>query len=544
MTGDDAENPTSVEQNLFLLDRPEEMEAATSNTMPRPLLCLYGMNGMTLALPMTALLFIVNTHVQMPLELLPTYAAVAFLPYSLKPFHGYLTQRIARPDQRHIVLGCMLSINAILVACTALIPPGGVLVCFLVAFLREFACAFADFLLGVTLVDTYCRPDSAATLQAQAATARNVGSLIAHGGAWAFFHGVREINRTSATVLLLATTVVTLASSGIALVYQVGRKSSSLLPLGASSYDGSEEDENVRDDDSAFDEMDVCEGPPSDASIPSTQSAPSSSFSNAALIILLQSTIILICLRGPIEGASSIAWNLLVWTSLVALLVTAYGKCRFFRWEATYTVGLFLILRHIIPSISFIMNSFIYEVLQNRPAFLQSLSVASMAITALSSWSYGKVSSFHSHSSNLHRVIVVTTVLAAVASLGNLAIVQWLPHLSSLKQTLLMLTVTTVTTFIDEWSFLPDVILATVSVVDRTSQGDVAMEYGSLVSCINFGDQIGALLAGPLISVIGMKRENNWQHLDVLVELCALLTFLSAGLVRMLPNDKPREGPL
>eukprot|EP00797_Seminavis_robusta_P028411 Sro551_g164830.2 (179) ;mRNA; f:19048-19584 len=58
--------------------------------------------------------------------------------------------------------------------------------------------------------------------------------------------------------------------------------------------------------------------------------------------------------------------------------------------------------------------------------------------------------------------------------------------------------------------------------------------YGSLVSCIEFGDQIGAILATPLVTALNITRENNWHNLDVMIELCSGIGVLSAGMFVLL----------
>jgi hypothetical protein len=141
-----------------------------------------------------------------------------------------------------------------------------------------------------------------------------------------------------------------------------------------------------------------------------------------------------------------------------------------------------------------------------------------------------------------------------------------------------------ITTWTSEWKFLPDVVLATItSVEDVTSairpspnptvnnfennhnddessstcsqedeqsasaraspniqslqqqqQQKVGLQYGSLISCIDFGGQIGALLVGPLVALIGTSRENEWAHLDLLLQICSFAMLLPLLLLVVL----------
>jgi len=59
--------------------------------LTQPLSLLFAINGITLALPMTSYMYIVNSQVATPLSLLPTYVALTFLPSSLKPLYAFLS---------------------------------------------------------------------------------------------------------------------------------------------------------------------------------------------------------------------------------------------------------------------------------------------------------------------------------------------------------------------------------------------------------------------------------------------------------------------
>ena len=51
-------------------------------------------------------------------------------------------------------------------------------------------------------------------------------------------------------------------------------------------------------------------------------------------------------------------------------------------------------------------------------------------------------------------------------------------------------------------------------VLRQNESASIGIQYGSLLSCIDFGGQLGALLAAPLVTWVGTSRDNDWLHLD------------------------------
>ena len=133
-----------------------------------------------------------------------------------------------------------------------------------------------------------------------------------------------------------------------------------------------------------------------------------------------------------------------------------------------------------------------------------------------------------------------------------------------------------VTSVVGEWVFLPSVVLATTSImlepttpacelvpthddeeqVLRSSyqhssprkscclestSSTTAMQYGILISCIDFGDQIGSWLMVPLVAALGISRENEWEHLDLLILVTSALSLLPILLLPIL-REKGAEG--
>ena len=112
--------------------------------LPMPLRILFALNGFSLAFPTTALMYVVNTRVEMSLALLPTYGAIAFLPNSLRPLYACLS----RTPFRDYHLAFLLTTSAISIALTALIPENGIVLCFILAFVRGVTSSWPEFLLG------------------------------------------------------------------------------------------------------------------------------------------------------------------------------------------------------------------------------------------------------------------------------------------------------------------------------------------------------------------------------------------------------------
>jgi hypothetical protein len=573
-------------------------------SLPLPLQSLFGLNGLSLSLQSLALMYIVNTRVAIPLPYLPTYGAIAFLPYSLKPAYAYLSQGLPR---QWLLVG-LLTTNFLSIVLTALIPSGapGVILCFVAAFLRGVTDSWAEFCLGLTLIDHAQRHASvepyaklAALFQSQAATARNFGAFVATFLTCLLFvqralfsPDVTQLSSAVANAMLVTTGLLNVAGALVAWNYQSVfcplPKSAMFHPLPLETSDGIIRDGIVRDEESNLCGDDASSHP-SYSSNEDTDSIGSASSDialrpssnpfnkrgNIVLVGLLQLTIIVFSLRTPItEWTSHMAWNVMIISLLLGLVLTGVAiYCFSTSWRQTsHRVGLFLILRHAFPSDSIIMGSFMYSLFSSSPLKLQLLSLVGMAVTTLSSWSYGKLLSKYSSGRQLQVVIAGTTILAGLVSLSNIALV----HVQGPVLLLLVALLCRVaTSFTGEWSFLPDVVLATTSLsvqekspchvemtqilqsdhpchdeddnhaVDNNHAGDtqaaVAMEYGTLISCIDFGDQLGALLGGPLVAILGISRENNFAQLDHLILVCSILGFLSLGFLGLLNSNNEQQ---
>ena len=261
----------------------------------------------------------------------------------------------------------------------------------------------------------------------------------------------------------------------------------------------------------------------------------------------------------------------------------------------TFRVGLFLVLKNAVPSDSAILASFFYALFgMNQPLLLQFLSFLGMGVSTLSSWSYSRLFSHRFGSGrSLVGLLAGTCGLASLASLLHIAVFR-VYQASETEEVndefvpsrrLLVIAVVSkfITTFFDEWAFLPELVLATTSVkvpttvastssantMDRSQTGTpdlstlltstinnydstddddqqkrIAMEYGTLVSCIDFGDQLGSLIAAPLVAVWQISRDNGFLHLDRLIVFCSVSNVLiTIGLLPLLWNIGPKTNP-
>jgi hypothetical protein len=65
----------------------------------------------------------------------------------------------------------------------------------------------------------------------------------------------------------------------------------------------------------------------------------------------------------------------------------------------------------------------------------------------------------------------------------------------------------------------------------------IAVEYRTLISCIDFGNQLGSFLPGPIVAMLGISRENNFEHLDCMIFLCSWTSILLFGLLVLLRKN-------
>jgi len=259
-------------------------------------------------------------------------------------------------------------------------------------------------------------------------------------------------------------------------------------------------------------------------------------------------------------------------------------------------VALYLILRHSIPSAG-ILSSYFYSVFRSRPFYLQIMSILGSASATISTWFYEKRLAEHfSGVSKIVAIIIVTTILRSVFSLLNIPILHIIASTedqeadgdgSSVVDFKLWLIAMIVCvqifgSFFTELSFLPSIILATTSIVSHAppppppppnryeierraeidellsvgadsretraaetpSDGwilDDGIQYGFLISCIDFGSQLSDWTSIPLIQALDIRRENGWANLDWLVAISALFAISSLVFLRIIDHKKGIE---
>lgn len=559
-------------QSIDLQLLEEERISEEPKSLSRLLRALFALNGLSLSIQSLSLMYIVNTQVAIPLPFLPTYGAIAFLPYSLKPMYAYLSQYVAR----HRLIVVLLMGNSLSIICTTLIPPGGIFLAFLFAFFRGITDAWAELCLGLTLIDhaRHCGITGSCTkgydvyasrFQAQAATMRNSGSLLGSLVTCllllvrqAVAPNETQLSGKVANALLITTGLLQiigaissfLCREGFQVSHTISTSLFQPIEQNINNAPKCDEESALVDDEDSFPSYSS-----DDEQNDSIDSAPSyHSLSNWVMVALLQTIVVSIALKEPIvECTSHVAWRFMLLSLLLLISIMALAMYSHNWWQRSHGVGLFLILRHAVPSDTLVFASFFYCVFQSDPLLLQLLSFIGRGVTMLSSWSYEKLLSRHSSGREFHLLIAGTTLLAAIASLSNLSVFK---HSSSEHIFWIAVLVKGVTTFSGEWAFLPDVVLATTSLsvkdgtaamsssttgaqrndVESTKKRDI--EYGTLISCIDFGDQIGSLITGPIVAVLGISRENEWKNLDHLIVLCSLASIASLALLKILQVKK------
>ena len=549
-------------------------------SLPLYLRLFFGLNGITLGLEGLGLMFIINSKVELPIPYLPTYGALAFLPYSFKPLYGYLSQKVT---SRFQLFASLLLANAVSLLATLLIPKGGIFLACFVAFLRGVTDSWAELCLGLTLIDsawaqsmTDSRRFDAVTskFQAQSATSRNCGSFLAYGCTFIAFTGrqflftrtSRELNSTDAHILLISSASLQLAGA----VYACFHRDIFQVPGGITQEFSSVQQDNdhgdsdggllvdemssLRDDENSYSSCSSANDD-ADGAFLLTPSRPLQSGSslfryNYALVVLLQITVLILAMQRPIvEISSHLLWKVSLMSCLLVTILVGLASIYDKLWAASHSVGLYLILKHAIPSDSMVLGAYFYSLFQASPGLLQGLALLGSGITTLSSWSYGRYMSNYNSGGKFLILIAATTILASAASLGNVIVFRQ-SHSEHLVG--IVVFVKSLESFFAEWEFLPDTVLAATSLsltdfhtpnainpcLDDPRNGNVGVKYGALISCIDFGDQLGSLVSGPLVVFLGISRENNFAHLDHMIFVCFYFRILALLLLVLLKNKR------
>ena len=535
-----------------------------------PLQCLFGFNGAFLQLPGLPMMFIINDLVEMPLELLGAYGAISFLPWSFKPLYAIMDCWWSQKSRRHFLLAIMLMICGLITISMTFIPHKGSLglVMFL-SFSQNVSSAFAEFLLGLTLLDQvevqismqsssvnelerellvgsrisaeYKSIESiSGTLQGQAATCRNAGSLASATGLLLILvsRGMSlEMNYQLAALLLLLSGVLALIASLIALFYQVGS-----LPETVKTSRRTASANHVDDIVNHSSSVEILH------SYGNTARAASLSRSEIFAVTLFQVLIIWL-------GLKSIFTNYLVWLGgivllcVVGLLGAVFLKVQtcnladavyksYSAADSSKRTAFFLVLWSAVPSVSYQWYSYSYELFHKEPLLLQVISWVGTAATMGGSYLFSTQLSPHlsNQRCSISRMLALTTLASSSVSLLYAIISIINNHSSETGRNLLFINfasavpIVAISSFVLEIKFLPAVALATSSSLSlaKSPQGCSIPEfarglhYGTLISCINFGDQLGSWLSVPLVHILGIDR-GNWSKMTELIVICAIL---------------------
>jgi hypothetical protein len=200
-------------------------------SLPLLILAINAIHSACFQIEMLPLLHILNTRVKVPVQYLPAYGAIAFLPLSLRPLISFCSSKILHhsticlphnsadgdgQSKHERLLAPIFCFGILSMLGTNSIPANGILACFVWGFIRGIVIAWLDFLLGMVTIElaqslshntaSLSYDDAASFLTAQSRTALNVGTLVST--LLTFFYYLvlgDELNDHSVSFLLSAT---------------------------------------------------------------------------------------------------------------------------------------------------------------------------------------------------------------------------------------------------------------------------------------------------------------------------------------------------
>ena len=540
--------------------------------LPRSLLFLFSLNGIVLALPTVALMEIVNNRVAIPLEYLPAYGAVAFMPASLKPLYSYIiSQVLARkvmPMQWFLAM--LLVLSGVLTAATSFVPKDGVVICFVVAFFRAVATAFPEFFLGTILVG-FARKNSvedgdcvgtegegdvtsmasfsfykaSSLYQSQAASARNLGSFLASAFcavAYFFISSSDGLSYEAVCGFLFAAGCFPLLGAAVVLYPKFAvnlylqsmhsensnhRNSYNAANHENAHYENEEVDASVNISPSGLIPLGGSENKASHLPLHknddtlTSSSSPDSNISSWDIMFLfcLQALLVWMGLYNLFKGMTNV-WGT-IFTILIALMTVIVFRARASSRSSFFLQGstLYLVLKQALPDMGGVWSAYSYFLFSQRPTTLQILFITSSASMFMASWFYSKFFAFL----KIKKTIVLGTIGSALVTLSHICLTQAWRYIDDylFEYICSFVLLSFVSGFIFEIEFIPSIVLATTNIQLSSgeyhriyhnslenSEGDQhfskqtskngcdSFRYGTLVSCIDFGDQIGAWLSG------------------------------------------------
>jgi hypothetical protein len=432
--------------------------------------------------------------------------------------------------------------------------------------------------------------------QGQAATARNFGSLLASLLLLPILimrnqGKTQKISFKFCILLLSLTSAMPLIGAAIVWKYKVGTQSYHQSPPLSSEEETSQEVisflSNIKtsfaiDDDYTIGEECVL--------VPSEKAFPMLSNSEKATIVTLQLLVVWMGLKSVISHPS-------LWMSIFTILLILFLYCAIAStWdfgtktpcststntEAAVTtllqrnVALYLTLVQIMPSASYQWYSYTYYLFGSEPIIIPLLSLVESMATTLGSNVYAQyVAPKVTTRETFIRWTGIATLIYTVTSLLYLLVTvrnSENPESSVWTNFILILPISAITSFCSEIRFLPSVALATStiqfstnifpnvaphdaiplspscssssSVLDTSSHqttirnastkiGNAGLQYGSYISCIDFGDQLGAWTTVPIVAALGITR-GDWSNMTKLILICFFGSFLSLTFLALL----------
>ena len=152
--------------------------ASRTNALPLALLAMYFMLALMETIPLTAYTQWLNTDVKMAQCEQSRFYAVVFLPWSLKPLYGWVSDKFplcGRHRKPYIVVACC---GAALCYVATALWVRSIAGAYAVTLARSCCNSFSELMLGAILVDVVSRdPKNAATIQSVATGTRSFASV-------------------------------------------------------------------------------------------------------------------------------------------------------------------------------------------------------------------------------------------------------------------------------------------------------------------------------------------------------------------------------
>mmetsp|Transcript_20330 Transcript_20330/g.30238 ORF Transcript_20330/g.30238 Transcript_20330/m.30238 type:complete len:665 (-) Transcript_20330:294-2288(-) len=416
--------------------------------------------------------------------------------------------------------------------------------------------------------------------QSQAATFRSVGSLVASGVTfvmflWRHYRKVEtELSDAVVTALLFGTALMPIVGSFLTIKYKVGTFSNPSYHPAANNdllitmhnenstlYERSEAEESSSTLTCEISQVVSYNGIAVDEGIAEEECEEEKMYQNKkrqkqgdiASLLLFQTLLIMLAMQNPIVSAT----KKVVWMSLVISIGSGLAISLLYSWYCHHQctkksrpkttavvpprkLALYLILRHAIPSAGVLMYSFIYTIFQKEPLLLQINSILQSAVTALATCSYERFCAKKFNSGwGIIGLITVLTIITALVSLLDIILVHIADYniisgenIGSTHLYWIVFLVGIFTAYFGELNFMPSVVLASTNVIDdsvyhQSLVYNEGMQYATFVSCIDFGDQAAGWISVPIISYLGISRENNWANLEWFIVICAVAKFVS-----------------